>query len=47
MSKLRYVFELKVVERVDAEDEEEARAMLERSEEWILINVLDIPENER
>lgn len=46
MSKLRYVFELKVVERVDAEGEEEARALLERSEEWTLINVIDIPEND-
>jgi ribosomal silencing factor RsfS len=39
----RYIFELKVIEKVDAEDEEEAREQLERSEEWQLIDVTDVP----
>lgn len=44
MSKqLRHVFKLTVIERVDAESEEDARALLERSEEWELIDVRDIP----
>jgi len=42
----RYVFEIRVVERIDALDEEEARERLENPEEWLLIDCIDIPLNQ-
>lgn len=41
-----YVFERTVVERVIAEDEETARTYLD-SEEFELIDVCDVPENQQ
>jgi len=43
----RYVFEIRVVERIDAIDEEEARERLENPEEWLLIDCIDIPKNQQ
>jgi ribosomal silencing factor RsfS len=46
MSLKRYVFEIRVVEKIDAYDEEDARERLENPEEWVLIDVTDIPLNQ-
>lgn len=44
----RYVFEQKLIERIDASNEEDARLELpDAGFDWDLIDVTDIPENQR
>lgn len=46
MALKRYVFEIRVIEKIDAYDEEDARERLENPEEWVLLDVTDIPMNQ-